>query len=117
MASREEHNRDCERLLGQSCDNVNAWLDEEFRRFGPLHRFSRHHDRGVREAEIIYGPWSRKAALVHILKDCGHIPTAVMWANHEVDSLGMIPGGRFNGFWDPYEFDRAARALLDAIEK
>jgi hypothetical protein len=36
-----------------------------------------------------------------------------MWADQEVDSLGMIPGGRFNGFWDPWEFDRAARALLE----
>lgn len=113
MAAREEHNRDCERLLGEPCDNVNKWMDELARKFGPLHRFARHHTRGVREAEIIYGPWGRKAALVHILKDCGHIPTARMWADQEVDSLGMIPGGRFNGFWDPWEFDRAARALLE----
>ena len=112
MASFEEHCSDCERILGQRCENVNRWIDEEFKRFGPLHRFSRHHSRGVQDAELKFGPWGRKAALVHILKDCGHIPTARDWAEQRVDSLGMDPTKRFNGYWDPHEFDKKARELI-----
>jgi hypothetical protein len=113
MAARDEHNRDCEQLLGQACDEVNAWMDAEAKRFGPLHRFSRHHTGGVREAEEKFGPVGCQAALIHILKDCGHIPTMNMWKYQEVDSMGRIPGGRFNGVWDPGEFDHAAKALIE----
>lgn len=112
MPAFEEHARDCERILGQRCESVNHWIDEGARRFGVLHRFWRHHEPGVEEAGIIYGPWGALAALVHILKDCGHIPTAAMWRDQEVDSLGMIPTGRFNGYWDPQQFDAAARKVL-----
>ena len=112
MASFDEHCRDCERLLGDRCEEVNHWLDAGFKRFGPLHRFWRHHWRGVDEAEKLFGALGRKAAIVHILKDCGQVPKARQWAEQEVDSLGMKPGGKFNGYWEPEQFDRAAHGHL-----
>ena len=111
MASFEEHCRDCERILGDRCESVNRWMDDQFKRFGPLHRFMKHHLRGVNEAEAEFGPLGRKAAIIHILKDCGRIPTARDWAEQRVDSLGMDPMSRFNGSWDPREFDREANKL------
>jgi hypothetical protein len=124
MASFEEHCRDCERLLGNRCEPVNRWLDEKFRQFGPLHRFARHHWRGVDEAGKLFGDIGRKAAIVHILKDCGHIPTDRDWKEEKVDSLGFKvsrPYGEgptvelvsvFNGYWDAKEFTAAATELL-----
>lgn len=113
MASFEEHCRDCERLLGQRCEDVNRWMDAEFKRFGPLHRFMRHHTRGIKEAKEQFGEFGGKAAILHILKDCGFIPTGRDWQEQRVDSLGMNPLKPFNGYWDPQQFDRAARKLLE----
>jgi hypothetical protein len=124
MASFEEHCRDCERLLGNRCEPVHRWLDELYRKYAALHRFARHHTRGVEEAGRMFGELGRKAAIVHILKDCGHIPTARDWQEQRVDSLGFEitrPFGEeptaelvsvFNGFWDPKEFAAAAKNLL-----
>ena len=111
MASFEEHCQDCERILGNRCEEVNRWMDEDFKKFGPLHRFSKHHTRGVKEAEELFGELGRKAALVHILKDCGHIPTTRQWRDQEVDSLGMQPG-KFLGHWEGDTFVRAAQAVI-----
>lgn len=117
MAAFEEHCRDCERLLGDRCEAVNRWMDECFKQFGPLHRFARHHWRGVREAsEQFGGVLAWQAAAIHILKDCGFVPKARDWAEQKVDSLGMLPDGKFNGFWDPWEFDAAAKKLLKNME-
>lgn len=112
MASFEEHCRDCERLLGDRCEDVNRWMDDEFKRFGPLHRFSRHHTRGIGEAAGLFGVRGLKAASIHVLKDCGHIPTARAWNEREVDSLGMIPTKPFNGYWDAHQFEKEARKLI-----
>jgi hypothetical protein len=127
MASFEEHCRDCERILGNRCEPVNRWLDEKFRQFGPLHRFSRHHWRGVDEAGKLWGEIGRKAAIIHILKDCGWVPTARDWEEQRVDSLGFkidkrygteptaeLICGSFNGYWDPKEFVAKAKELIDA---
>jgi len=114
MASFYEHCRDCERIIGDRCENVNRWMDACFKDFGPLHRFARHHWRGVDEAGKLFGDLGRKAAIVHILKDCGQVPKAREWADGQsVDSLGMKPGGKFNGHWDVEEFDRVARGHLN----
>jgi hypothetical protein len=114
MAHFSEHCRDCERILGNRCENVNHWMDAEFVRFGPLHRFSRHHSQGVEEAGELFGPLGRKAAMIHILKDCGWIPRTSDWADGQtVDSLGIKVGSRFNGYWDSFEFEEAAKKLVN----
>lgn len=113
MAAFEEHCQDCYRLLSDRCEEVNRWIDAKFRDFGQLHRFARHHWRGIDEAEKLFGEIGRKAAIIHVLKDCGQIPKAREWADGQsVDSLGMKPGGKFTGCWDAQEFDKVARDYL-----
>ena len=113
MASFEEHCRDCEKLLGDRCEQVNLWLDQYAVRLQSLHRVKRHHTRGIAEAGKLFGELGRQAALVHILKDCGWIPTARDWEQQNVDRLGFKLSSRFNGFWDPKQFSEAARRLLE----
>ena len=112
MAHFNEHCRDCEGLLGDRCEDVNRWLDECFKQYGPLHRFVRHHVEGAEEAGKLFGEKGRKAALIHILKDCGKIPTVEQWKNKEVDVLGIDPCTPFNGYWDIKEFDEVAKNLV-----
>lgn len=118
MAHFEEHCSDCERFLGDRCEDVNRWLDQAFHQFGPRHRFVKHHQEGVKKAFELFGERGRKAALIHILKDCGHIPTERMYAGHmlveegEVDWLGIDPQTPFNGYWDPHEFNQAVQNIL-----
>ena len=122
MASFEEHCRDCEHLLGNRWEEVNRFLDSEFKRFGPLHRFRYHHTRGVKEVVERYGVEAGKAAIVHILKDCGHIPTARMWEEQEVDTLGMLNTrtvegwSYFNGAWDSEGFIKKAKEEIAAYD-
>lgn len=116
MAIFEEHCKDCERLIGDRCEEVNLWMDLAFRVYGPRHRFDRHHWAGVDKAEELFGAIGRKAAIVHILKDCGHIPRVNQWQNQEVDTLGMLVDSNFNGHWDPAHFDKIARAHLELNE-
>lgn len=112
MAHFNVHCQDCYRLLNDRCEDVNLWLDELAGKFGPMHRFARHHTRGVEEAEALFGERGRKAALIHILRDCGHIPTPRQWKDEKVDSLGFDPKGCFYGEWDPHEFIRQAKKLI-----
>jgi hypothetical protein len=112
MAAWEEHCRDCERLVGSRCEDVNSWMDDLFKQYHGLHRFARHHWRGVEEAGQLFGEIGRKAAVVHILKDCGFVPKDRDWKEQKVDSLGMMVGGIFNGYWDPWKFDAVAKRLL-----
>ena len=116
MASFEEHCQDCERLLGKPYEKVNKWMDELYARFGPLHRFWRHHTRGVREARGIFGFEGGQAATIHILKDCGSIPTPRDWEEHAVDSLGINIHSTFKGYWDPARFDCEAKKYLARYE-
>lgn len=112
MAAFKEHCDDCEHFLGDRCVDVNRWLDAEFKKYGPLHRFSRHHNLGIDEAGKLFGEIGRKAAIVHILKDCGHIPTEQEWRDQKVDSLGIDFNTNFNGHWQPELFANAVRAAL-----
>jgi hypothetical protein len=114
MASFEEHCRDCERLLDDRCEPVNRWLDAMFRQYRDQHRFVRHHWRGVKEAEALFGTLGRKAAIVHILKDCGFVPKDRDWKEGRVDRYGMDRTEVFVGYWDPVAFVAAARQLLAA---
>jgi hypothetical protein len=68
------HCRDCERILGDRHENVNRWLDELFRMKGPTHRRLRHHTRGIQLAQQLFGIEGAKAAIVHVVRDCGHVP-------------------------------------------
>lgn len=87
MASFEQHCRDCEAVLGQRHEGVNRWLDELFRKYGPNHREHRHHWRGVQEAKDLWGEDGARAAVIHIVRDCGSVPTA---RSYEKTNLGIV---------------------------
>ncbi|MGA3069439.1 MAG: hypothetical protein ABSD43_04405 [Terracidiphilus sp.] len=89
MASLEQHKRDCIQFLGSDFEEVHRWLDEFFARFGPLHRFVRHHDQGIREARDRFGEKGGTAALIHILRDCRQIPSKADYQTGRVDALGL----------------------------
>lgn len=115
MAHFDEHCNDCESILGIRLEEVNGWIDGAFKRFGPRHRFERHHWEGVSKAEELFGIEGRKAALIHILKDCGHIPHAKDYNDGTVDVLGMKQDDDdiFGGYWDAVQFKQAAKLLLE----
>lgn len=82
--------RDCRQLVGDDCEDVNRWLDEFSSIIGPTHRFKRHHREGIREAQEIFGERGRKAATVHILRDCRNIPRKRDYEDGSVDKLGLL---------------------------
>jgi hypothetical protein len=89
MASLSQHMKDCNHLIGDPCEDVNRWMDEFFTEFGAGHRFKRHHREGVEAAQEIFGERGRRAAIVHILRDCRNIPREKDYANGSVDKLGL----------------------------
>jgi hypothetical protein len=89
MATFDEHCQDCERLLGNRHEAVNKWLDELFRFRGPGHRRFRHHREGVLEVEQLFGTDGAKAAVVHLVRDCGRVPDKMDYI--AMDSPIIIP--------------------------
>ena len=87
MAKFEDHCRDCERLLGDKHENVNRCIDELFKQYGPKHRRHRHCWKGVREARQLFGDLGAKAAIVHIVRDCGAVPAQ---RTYDEQSLGIV---------------------------
>ena len=82
MASLKEHCEDCVRELGEPFEEVHLWLDELFPVLKEKHRDARHHSGGIQQIIEKWGKKAGKAAEIHILKDCGKIPTekeAQMW--------------------------------------
>ena len=90
MAPLIQHMKDCRHLIGEECRDVNLWLDEFAAILGPTHRFKRHHREGIRDAEALFGERGRKAATVHILRDCRNIPRERDYADGSVDKLGLV---------------------------
>src|SRR5271154_6168755 len=87
MAHFNDHCRDCERLLGDRHEIVNHWMDELFRKEGPKHRRHRHCWKGVREARQLFGLEGAKAAIVHIVRDCGGVPDQ---RTYDETQLGIV---------------------------
>jgi hypothetical protein len=89
MASLAQHNSDCLKLLGESFENVNRWMDEYFNQYGPTHRKFRHHREGIEEARQLFGDRAAKAAAIHVLRDCRQIPRKQDYDLGYVDPLGL----------------------------
>ena len=89
MSDDAQHAADCRQLLGDNFGYVHAWMDSCFREFGPLHRKVRHHAEGVHEAFLLFGQAGARAALVHILRDCLHLPRRSDYELQSVDPLGI----------------------------
>jgi len=64
-------------------------MDEMFKYFGPLHRRVRHHKQGVNEVQKIFGKEEAKAAIIHIVRDCGAVPDIQDYVNHKVNEYGF----------------------------
>jgi hypothetical protein len=92
LAHFERHCKDCEAILGDRHEGVNKWMDELFSKFGPNHREWRHHWRGVWEAKKVFGPEGAKAAIVHIVRDCGAVPKA---RDYGKTNLGIVVAPAF----------------------
>jgi hypothetical protein len=89
MATLEQHEADCVKMLGKPFRDVHLWLDEYSRTQGGLHRKFRHHREGIEEARILFGNDGAAAAIVHILRDCRNIPSQKDYPNGTVDPLGL----------------------------
>jgi len=89
MASLLQHMSDCRRFLGDDYEPIHRWLDNCFTQFGPYHRCERHHEEGVRLVRQMFGEEAAKAALIHILRDCRHIPKQSDYECGYVDALGL----------------------------
>lgn len=57
---------------------------------GPSHRKVRHHWEGVQQAEQLFGKRGRDAAVIHILRDCRHVPKREDYESGDVDKLGLV---------------------------
>lgn len=113
MASFDEHCNDCERILGDRCEAVNRWVDSGFAKFGANHRFLKHHWRGVDEAGKLFGELGRKAAIVHIVKDCGRVPKVREWEDKLPNTLLITPSdGLMAAFSSVEEFEKMVLSHL-----
>jgi len=95
MAHFNQHCRDCKNLLGDPCENVNRWIDELFKTKGPNHRRIRHHWNGVWEAFRLFGEIGARAAIVHIVRDCGAVPNERWFDREDANALGIIISPEF----------------------
>ena len=75
MASLTAHSADCRRELGDDFRHVHEWLDALFKVLGRKHRSVRHHAGGVALVRKMWGDRAALAAEIHILKDCGVVPS------------------------------------------
>ncbi len=89
MASLQQHVRDCSEFLGDGYVEVNRWIDELFATLGPAHRKVRHHKEGIEEEKSIFGEKGAQAVVVHILRDCRHIPIRRDYESGAVDVVGL----------------------------
>ncbi len=75
MASITEHCADCRRELGEDFRHVHEWMDAFYKTLGRKHRSVRHHSGGVEQVRKLWGDRAAQAAEIHILKDCGVVPS------------------------------------------
>lgn len=109
MATRQKHNADAESacremLLGReltdderkTINKVNERLDQ-FAHFPDpwflaRHRRFLHHREGIAYFERKYGRIGGLTALLHVVTDCGHVPSAVDYYTGAVDEYGCRRG-------------------------
>ncbi len=110
MAKFEDHCRDCERLLGDRHENVNRWMDELYAKYAANHRRHRHCWKGVREAKHLFGEAGARAAIVHIVRDCGEVPRQ---RDYDRQNLGIViaPEYLYYDGLDEKAFDKFGKAV------
>lgn len=89
MSSWDEHCLECEKQLGKPFKEVHMFLDQWHSKFGGRHRFILHHAEGVEKVREKFGDEAVKAAELHIMMDCLHIPKSIKdYQTYKVDWLG-----------------------------
>lgn len=114
MAKFEDHCRDCERILGSKHEDVNRWMDELFRQHGPRHRRFRHCWHGVREALKLFGKEDAKAAVIHIVRDCGGVPSQ---RTYDETQLGIVLAPAFLASLDEKAFESFTQVVNQEFDK
>lgn len=114
MAKFEDHCRDCERILGNKHEDVNRWMDELFKKYGPEHRRHRHCWRGVQEVKRLWGVEGAKAAIVHIVRDCGEVPDQ---RSYDQTNLGIIIAPAYLIYDASNETEEVFASFKTAVEK
>lgn len=74
MATRKTHKEDCLRLLGGEYDHVHKYLDYYAHKWSPMvyfeyHRKFRHNKLGVKKCKEMWGFYSERAAMIHLIRD------------------------------------------------
>ncbi len=111
MAEFKQHCEDCKKYLGNTYKEVHSWLDElalieGYFDFG--HRKYRHHKEGIEEVGKNFDPEARKAAEIHLMRDCGIIPSISDYDQKKVDEFGKND--------DSFGEDRTSRLEKFCIE-
>ena len=89
MSTFEEHCLDTLEKLGKRYEEVHKYMDQWTSKFGGRHRFMLHHEQGIQEVTIKFGPEAGKAARCHVELDCGgRVPNKWDYVNGKVDFLG-----------------------------
>ena len=114
MADLTEHSATCQKLLGEAFEEVHAFLDHFFPKYGMSHRQILHHQLGVELVTAQFGEESRTAAELHIIEDL--LPEVKLDQDWQ-DLRHQIPAN-----WLPYGeplfvdlalYDKLAQELLD----
>jgi hypothetical protein len=111
MAKFEDHCRDCERILGNKREDVNRWMDELFKQYGPKHRRHRHCWTGVRLALQLFGLEGAKAAVIHIVRDCGEVPSQRTYDETVLGGIIIAPEYSYS------DSESAQKSFADAVNK
>jgi hypothetical protein len=115
MAKFEDHCKDCERILGSKREDVNRWMDELFKQYGPRHRRHRHCWYGVREALKLFGIEGAKAAVIHIVRDCGEVPSQRTY--DELGGIVLAPSFLIYDDLDEKAFESFTQVVNQEFEK
>jgi hypothetical protein len=90
--STNEHNKDCERLLGKAWQEVHQFLDQyvavfDIGYFNEYHRTFLHNRYGIEVVRAKWGKQAELAAIIHIVRDSRGIPIdgkSLKWVKQEL---------------------------------
>lgn len=114
MPDLTEHSATCQRLLGRKFEEVHAFLDYFFPKYGMSHRQILHHQLGVELVTAQFGEEARATAELHIIED--------LLPGVELDQDWQTLRGQIPATWLPYGeplfvdlvlYDDLAQELLD----
>ena len=94
MADLTEHSATCQKHLGRAFEEVHAFLDHFFPKYGMSHRQILHHRLGIELVSAQFGEEARAAAELHIIED--------LLPGVELDQDWQTLRGHIPATWLPY---------------